>query len=191
MRLDLQDQSAPITANCVPVAPPQVLTIATGLSSTIHTLTIRTTPDAALAVFDGLVCVPFLPFFIVLHFSLKIISSYTSVQAQGDEPTLTSADIPMSSSSTAPTTTASPAPTPSSSDHTKLIAGIVPSILALVGAFLAYLKRHQIRARLGCCGTAVEISVDDDTPTDDQDAPTRPGRKRSGSSSRRSVTSQA
>ncbi|KAJ7311561.1 hypothetical protein DFH08DRAFT_1045583 [Mycena albidolilacea] len=44
IRLDLQDQSTPITANCVPVAPPQAFTIATDLSSTTHMLTIRTTP---------------------------------------------------------------------------------------------------------------------------------------------------
>ncbi|KAJ7864769.1 hypothetical protein B0H14DRAFT_2735359 [Mycena olivaceomarginata] len=131
IRLDLQDQSTPITANCVPVAPPQVLTIANGLSNTTHTLTVRTAPDAAFAVFDGLV--------------------YTSVQAQGDEPTLTSADIPMSSSSTAPTTT-SPDPTPNhTKPNTKIIPGtIVPSVVAaLVGVFGYRKKWHHHIKRLG------------------------------------------
>jgi hypothetical protein len=150
------------------VAPPQVLTIATGLSSTTHTLTIRTAPEAAFAIFDGLVCVLPAFFFYRSTFLLERISSYTSAQAQGDEPTFTSVDIPMSTSSTTPTT-ASPGPTPSSPNHTKpnikLIASIVSTVVTtLVGVFGYRKKWHnQIRARLGW----IEISVDDNAPTDD------------------------
>ncbi|KAJ7311562.1 hypothetical protein DFH08DRAFT_973994 [Mycena albidolilacea] len=95
----------------------------------------------------------------------------------------------MSSSSTAPTTTASPAPTPSPSNHTKLIAGIIPSVATLVGAFIGCRKWG---AKLRCRRAGVQISVDvspstdnqeaskddQDASTDVQDVPTTPGHRR-------------